>query len=331
MKIIVDMYGGDNAPLAPLKGAAMAAEKLGVSILAVGDEINLKSTCAAKGISQSGFEFYNAPLVMPVDADPAKAVREYKESSLSKGLALLHEGKGDAFVSAGSTGAIVVAATLLTKRIKGIKRPALATVMPGFNKDYMLLDLGANVEVRPEMLSQFGLMGSIYMEKILKRENPSVSLLNIGEEKTKGTDIQKEAYALMEKAPYNFIGNIEPRFVPDGNCDVVVSDGWSGNIVLKLTEGLGMGFAHMVKGMFTKNMITKLSAIGLRGGIQEFKDKMDYTKRGGAPLLGISKPVIKAHGSSNELAFFNAIRQAKEFCENGVIETIEEYLDEEKE
>lgn len=331
MKIIVDMYGGDNAPLAPLRGSAMAAEKYGVDIVAVGNENEMRKICAEENIDTSRFEFVDAPLIMPVCEDPVKAVKEYKDSSLSKGLSLLHDGAGDAYVGAGSTGAIVVAATLLVKRIKGIKRAALATVIPGFNKDYMLLDLGANVECRPEMLCQFGLMGSIYMEKIEGRQNPSVALVNIGAEESKGTDLQKESYSLMKKAPYNFVGNIEPRYIPDGGADVVVADGWSGNIVLKLTEGLGTGFAKMVKGMFMKNIFTKLSALSLKGGISDFKAKMDYTKRGGAPLLGIAKPVIKAHGSSNAEAFMNAIRQAKAFFDNRIIETIEENISDMKE
>ena len=224
---------------------------------------------------------------------------------------------------AGSTGAIVVAATLIVKRIKGIKRAALASVIPGLEKDYMLLDLGANVECRPEMLNQFGMMGSIYMENVEGVKNPKVALVNIGEESSKGTDLQKTAYSLMEKAGYNFVGNVEARDVPSGKvCDVAVADGWTGNIILKTIEGLGGAFGKLIKGMLLKNIFTKLSALALKGGLSEFKQKLDYTKRGGAPLLGIARPVIKAHGSSNPEAFKNAINQAKIFVETDVNATI---------
>ena len=322
MKIIVDIYGGDNAPLAPLKGAEMAVKELGVEIIAVGNEAEMKEICEKENISTEGFTFVDAPLVMPVCAEPTSALKEYKESSLVKGLELLSKGEGDAYVGAGSTGAIVVAATLIVKRIKGIKRAALASVLPGLEKDYMLLDLGANVECRPEMLNQFGMMGSVYMKSVEGVENPTVGLINIGVEESKGTELQKEAFALMQKADYNFIGNVEVRDVPAGACDVAVADGWTGNIVLKTIEGLGKGFGKMLKGMLMKNILTKISALILKDGIQGFKDKMDSTKRGGAPLLGIAKPVIKAHGNSNAFAFKNAINQAKIFVETDINGTI---------
>lgn len=331
MKIIMDMYGGDNAPTAPLKGAAIAVKELGVSIAAFGNEAEMRRICSEENIPTDGFEFIDAPLVMPVCAEPTEAVKSYKESSLSAGLKALADGKGDAYVGAGSTGAIVVAATLIVKRIKGIKRAALASVIPGLDKDYMLLDLGANVECRPEMLAQFGLMGSIYMEKIEGVKNPSVGLINIGAEESKGTELQKEALALMKNAGYNFIGNVEPRELPYGCCDVAVADGWTGNIVLKLSEGLGLAFGKMFKRILLKNVFTKLGALTMKSGINDFKRKMDYSEKGGAPLLGIAKPVIKAHGSSDEKAFFNAIRQAKAFYDKGIIDTISNSLAKQKE
>ncbi|MBR3611008.1 MAG: phosphate acyltransferase PlsX [Oscillospiraceae bacterium] len=322
MKIIIDIYGGDNAPLAPLKGAEMAVKELGVEIIAVGNEAEMKEICAKENIKTEGFTFVDAPLVMPVCAEPTSALKEYKESSLVKGLSLLAEGEGDAYVGAGSTGAIVVAATLIVKRIKGIKRAALASVLPGLEHDYMLLDLGANVECRPEMLNQFGMMGSVYMQSVVGIENPTVGLINIGVEESKGTELQKEAFELMKKADYNFIGNVEVREVPAGACDVAVADGWTGNIVLKTIEGLGKGFGKMLKAMFKKNFLTKISYLLVKDGVGEFKNKMDSTKRGGAPLLGIAKPVIKAHGNSNPFAFRNAIEQAKIFVETDVNGTI---------
>ncbi len=320
MKVIIDMYGGDNAPKAPILGAAMAAKELGVEIVAVGNEAEMRKICEENGIS--GFEFIDAPLVMPVCAEPTEVMKSYKESSLAVGLRALAEGRGDAYVGAGSTGAIVVGATLIVKRIKGIKRAALASVIPGLDKSYMLLDLGANVECRPEMLCQFASMGSIYMNRVEGVPNPEVGLINIGAEESKGGELQKESYQLMKAANFNFIGNVEPRDLPRGVCDVAVADGWTGNVVLKLTEGLASAFGKRLKAMMMSSLLTKLGALTMKKGIADFKKSMDYTERGGAPLLGIAKPVIKAHGSSDPKAFMNAIRQAKAFYEQDVIGTI---------
>ena len=320
MKVIIDMYGGDNAPKAPILGAAMAAKELGVDIVAVGNEAEMRKICEENGIS--GFEFIDAPLVMPVCAEPTEVMKSYKESSLAVGLRALAEGRGDAYVSAGSTGAIVVGATLIVKRIKGIKRAALASVIPGLDRSYMLLDLGANVECRPEMLCQFASMGSIYMNKLEGVESPEVGLINIGAEESKGGELQKEAYKLLKESDLNFIGNVEPRDLPKGVCDVAVADGWTGNIVLKLTEGLVSAFGKKLKGVMMSSLLTKLGALTMKGALTDFKKSMDYTERGGAPLLGIAKPVIKAHGSSDPKAFMNAIRQAKAFYEQDVIGTI---------
>ena len=320
MKVIIDMYGGDNAPKAPILGAAMAAKELGVDIVAVGNEAEMRKICEENGIS--GFEFIDAPLVMPVCAEPTEVMKSYKESSLAVGLRSLAEGRGDAYVSAGSTGAIVVGATLIVKRIKGIKRAALASVIPGLDRSYMLLDLGANVECRPEMLCQFASMGSIYMNKLEGVENPEVGLINIGAEESKGGELQKEAYKLLKESDLNFIGNVEPRDLPKGVCDVAVADGWTGNIVLKLTEGLVSAFGKKLKGVMMSSLLTKLGALTMKGALTDFKKSMDYTERGGAPLLGIAKPVIKAHGSSDPKAFMNAVRQAKAFYEQDVIGTI---------
>ena len=320
MKVIIDMYGGDNAPKAPILGAAMAAKELGTEIVAVGNEAEMRKICEENDIS--GFEFIDAPMVMPVCAEPTEILKEYKQSSLAVGLKALADGRGDAFVSAGSTGAIVVGATLIVKRIKGIKRAALASVIPGLDRSYMLLDLGANVECRPEMLCQFASMGSIYMNKVEGVPNPEVGLINIGAEESKGGELQKEAYQLMKSASFNFIGNIEPRDLPKGVCDVAVADGWTGNVVLKLTEGLSSAFGKKLKGIMLRNFFTKLGALTMKKGVAEFKKSMDYTERGGAPLLGIAKPVIKAHGSSDPKAFMNAVRQAKAFYEQDVIGTI---------
>ena len=317
MKVIIDMYGGDNAPKAPILGAAMAAKELGVEIVAVGNEAEMRKICEENDIS--GFEFIDAPMVMPVCAEPTEVMKSYKESSLAVGLRALADGCGDAFVSAGSTGAIVVGATLIVKRIKGIKRAALASVIPGLDRSYMLLDLGANVECRPEMLCQFASMGSIYMNKLEGVESPEVGLINIGAEESKGGELQKEAYKLLKESDLNFIGNVEPRDLPKGVCDVAVADGWTGNIVLKLTEGLVSAFGKKLKGVMMSSLLTKLGALTMKGALTDFKKSMDYTERGGAPLLGIAKPVIKAHGSSDPKAFMNAVRQAKAFYEQDVV------------
>lgn len=320
MKVIIDMYGGDNAPKAPILGAAMAAKELGVEIVAVGNEAEMRKICEENDIS--GFEFIDAPMVMPVCAEPTESLKEYKQSSLAVGLKALADGRGDAFVSAGSTGAIVVGATLIVKRIKGIKRAALASVIPGLDRSYMLLDLGANVECRPEMLCQFASMGSIYMNKLEGVKNPEVGLINIGAEESKGGELQKEAYKLLKESDLNFIGNVEPRDLPRGVCDVAVADGWTGNIVLKLTEGLVSAFGKKLKGVMMSSLLTKLGALTMKGALTDFKKSMDYTERGGAPLLGIAKPVIKAHGSSDPKAFMNAVRQAKAFYEQDVVGNI---------
>ena len=328
MKIIVDAFGGDNAPLDVVKGCALAVQEYGIQIVLTGDEEIIKKVCAEHHISLQGMKIVHAPDVIAVEADPTSIVKEHGESSLAKGLKLLSEGEGDAFVSAGSTGALVVGSSLLVKRIKGIKRAALAPIIPSNTGCYMLMDAGANLECRPEMLLQFGIMGSAYMNKILKISSPRVGLLNVGAEDTKGTDLQKDAFGLLKNAPLHFTGNIEPRDIPFGECEVVVCDGFSGNIVLKLTEGMASAMMGNIKNILYKNTLTKLAAASIKGGLMDFKKRMDYTEYGGAPLMGIAKPVIKAHGSSNANAFKNAIRQAKEFVEHDVIGEIQKSLDE---
>lgn len=331
MKIIVDAFGGDHAPLEVIKGAQLATQEYEISIVLTGDETIIKDVAQKNGISLKNIEIVHAPTVIPIEEDPAEILKKYRDSSMAVGLKLLADGKGDAFVSAGSTGALVVGSTLIVKRMKGIKRAALTGVIPNEKGGYMLLDIGANTECRPEMLVQFAVMGSAYMDKILGRKNPTVGIVNIGSEETKGLDLHIQAYQLLKKAPINFTGNVEPRYLPSGAVDVALTDGFTGNIILKLTEGLGSTISRQIKGIFLKNMITKIGALFVHKGINAFKASMDYTELGGAPLLGIAKPVIKAHGSSNANAFKNAIRQAKNFVENKVIEEITETLSQLKE
>ena len=237
-------------------------------------------------------------------------------------MQMLADGEGDAFVSAGSTGALVVGATFIVKRQKGIKRPALATILPTASTPTILLDSGANADCRPEMLVQFAIMGSAYMNKILGVESPRVGLVNIGSEESKGRELELETYKQLKNAPVNFTGNIEARQIPMGDCDVVVTDGFSGNLLLKLYEGMAKFFSGELKALLTKDFKSKIAALMVLNNVKEFKKKVDYSEYGGAPLLGTAKPVIKAHGSSNAKAFYNAIRQAKQFTETKVIDEI---------
>ncbi len=328
MRIIVDAFGGDHAPLEVLKGCALAKEEYGVEITLCGDEEKIRACAKDNGIALDGMDILHAPAVIPVEADPTTLLKEYADSSMAVGMKALKNGEGDAFVSAGSTGALVVGASLIVKRLKGVRRVGLATVIPNANKFYLLMDAGANAECRPEMLAQFGVMGSVYMERLKGVKNPRVGLINIGTEETKGLELQLESYKLLQKAPVNFIGNVEARGLALGECDVAVCDGFVGNVALKLTEGLAKYFSNELKGMFMANLKTKIAALLMKDKIAAFKKSMDYKEHGGAPLLGASLPVIKAHGSSDAKAFKNAIRQAKEYVDNKVIEEMQNALHE---
>ena len=322
MKIIVDAFGGDNAPLSVLEGSALAVKEYGVQILLTGDEKKIKDCADANNISLEGIKILHADDIMDMHDDPTEIVKFKKNTSMAVGLKALADGEGDAFVSAGSTGALVVGGSLIVKRIKGIKRVALASFIPGKNNNYLMLDIGANADCRPEMLYQFGIMGSVYMEKVDGRKNPTVGLLNIGTEDTKGSELYKESYALLKEAPVNFVGNVESREIPKGDVDVVVADGFTGNIALKLIEGVSLTMFSMIKNVLYRNIKNKIGALLIKKGLYEIKAKSDYTEIGGAPLLGTRKPVFKAHGSSNGKAIKNAIGKAAAFAQNGVIEKI---------
>ncbi|HIY11600.1 MAG TPA: phosphate acyltransferase PlsX [Candidatus Anaerofilum excrementigallinarum] len=327
MKIIIDAMGGDNAPAEILRGAADAVAELGVEILAVGDQKVILACAAEHNIPLQGIQILQASQAIEMCEEPAKAVRTKKDSSLVVGLKALAEGQGDAFVSAGSTGALHVGTSLIVRTIKGVKRPALGTIIPGGEKPYLLLDCGANVECRAPMLNTFGVMGSVYMNKVMGVESPAVALVNNGAEETKGTPLYKEAHQLLKANPaIRFVGNIEPRDVPSGQADVVVCDGFTGNVILKLTEGLAKTLMGQLKPIFTKNLATKLAFLTVKDGMKAFKKKMDADEYGGAPLLGASRPVIKAHGSSNAKAFKNAIRQAMRCAEMDLSGTMERSL-----
>ena len=327
MKIILDAMGGDNAPAEILKGAAAAtAAWPDVEILAVGDAEKIAACVKENAIEMKNIEIVNATEVIEMCDEPAKAVRAKKDSSMVVGLRMLAEGKGDAFVSAGSTGALHVGASLIVRTVKGVKRPALATVIPG-KTPFLLLDCGANVECRASMLEAFGVMGSVYMNKVMGLEQPRVALVNNGAEESKGTPTYVEAHQLLKNnKAIHFVGNIEPRDIPAGAADVVVADGFTGNVVLKLTEGLAKYFGSKLKEMFKKSPGTKVGYLLLKGGVADFKKSMDADEYGGAPLLGTRRPVIKAHGSSNARAIQNAIRQARLCVENDLCGVMAESL-----
>ena len=319
MKIIIDAMGGDLAPEAPVLGALQGAKDFGAQITLVGRGEEILQVMKKNGISDlpEGVEIANADDVVDMHDDPATVLHKRKNSSMVVGLRMLAEGQGDAFISAGSTGALLTGATLLVKRVKGIRRAAMGPAMP--NKaggKTVILDCGANAECTPEFLLQFALVGSLYAKKCLGIENPRVGLLNIGAEDSKGTPLQKEAYGLLQEAGsrglLNFTGNVEARDVPMGAVDVVVCDGFSGNVLLKSIEGTAAFMGSLVSRMFKKNALTKVAALLCSSGIKSLKKLLDYREIGGTQFLGIRKPVIKAHGSSDAKAFSNAVGQAME-------------------
>lgn len=326
MKIIVDAFGGDNAPLEIIKGAVLARDQLvGVEPVLVGDEEEIRRVCAENSIDLGNIEVHTANGFIPVDVDPFQIRHAYSECSMAVGLKMLADGEGDAFVSAGSTGAVVVGANLFVKRIKGVRKPAIGSIIPGDKGSYLLMDTGANDNCSPDVLNFFGTMGSLYMEKVMRVPNPRVGLANIGVEPNKGTDLQQKAYELLSANPnINFVGNVEARDIPFTAADVVITDGFTGNIYLKTLEGTAKMLLGNVKQIFTANTMSKLSYLGVRKGFHGLKNKFDSKKVGGAPLIGVRKPVIKAHGSSNAEAILNAIRQAQTYAEAGVIDIITE-------
>ena len=324
MRIILDAMGGDNAPLAPLQGAAQAVKELGIEVLLCGDEQKLRALAAEHSISLDGIEILHSDDVISMHDQPTEITKSKKSCSMALGLEALKDGKGEAFVSAGNSGALLVGATMIPRRIKGIKRAAMAPVLPTADGHAILMDAGANVECRAEMLAQFGLMGSIYMEKVMGVANPKVGLINNGTEECKGRELEQEAYVLLQAENLNFVGNIEARDVPSGKCQVLVTDGFTGNVVLKLYEGMAKFLTGKIKEMFTG--LGKIGGLFVLPKLNAFKDTMDYKKVGGAVLLGIAKPVIKAHGSSDGMAFFHALRQAKTCVDGKIVETISEAL-----
>ncbi len=319
MRIIIDVMSGDNAPLELVRGAAKAASELDVDIAVVGKEDEIRSISEENGLDISGIDIINADDVITMEDSALSVMKEKSGSSMSIGLKTLASGEGDAFVSAGNTGALVAGATLIVRKVKGVRRAAIATILP-FDKPMLLIDSGANLEVSGADAKQFAFMGSVYCERMLGIKQPRVGNLNNGVEETKGTEDARERYfALKDYEKINFVGNIESRELPFDACDVLVADGFSGNIVLKLAEGMGKYMLKKVKSVVSANIITKLSALGLKNQLMEVKRQLSASEYGGAPLLGISKPVIKAHGSSNADDIVSAIKQASVIVSSGVI------------
>jgi len=326
MKIIVDAFGGDNAPLEGIRGCSRAVSELDVEIILAGNEYVIKKLAAEHNIGMAGIEVAHTESVIDIHDEPEMVLKKKSDCSMALGLKLLSDNKGDAFVCAGSTGALVMGATFIAKRQKGVKRPALAPIMPTAKGHMMLADVGANTDCRPEMLVQFGIMGSCYMKNIMGVKAPKVGIVNIGTEDTKGRELEIETYKRFQSAPVNFYGNLEARNIPEGICDVVVSDGFTGNVILKLYEGMGSYFSGVLKDMLSSGLRGKIAAALIFPKIRQFKKKMDYSEVGGAVLMGISKPVIKAHGSSDAKAFFNAVRQAKRCVDGKFIDEIAKSL-----
>lgn len=324
--VVVDAMGGDNAPVEIVKGAVDAVKELGVTIKLVGPEDVVNRELAKYSYDKATIEVVHASEVIGTDEAPTTAIRRKKDSSMVVGLKLVKEGAGDAFVSAGSTGAILAGSLLIIGRIPGVERPALGTCLPTKNGFTFLLDSGANVDCKPQYLEQFAKMGTVYMENVFQRTAPTVGLINIGAEKEKGNALTKEAYELLEQTEnINFIGNVEPRDIPSGTTEILVCDGFVGNTVLKLSEGMAKTMIQIIKAEITKGAY-KLAAACLKKPFQNVKGFLDADGVGGAPFIGLKALVVKAHGSSNARAIKNAIRQCVVFTEADIVGKIQEKL-----
>jgi len=323
MIIAIDAMGGDHAPQEIIKGCMLALDEYqDISLILVGQQDVLEKELAKYKSCKNRMSIQNASDVITTHEAPVSGIRSKKDSSMVVGLEMVKVKKTQAFISAGSTGALMVGSLLKVGRIKGIDRPALASIIPTKKQGVLLLDVGANAECKSINLVQFAMMGSIYMNKVFERSNSKVGLVNIGEEEEKGNELVKSAYQAMKTASCNFIGNVEARDIFEGNADVLVCDGFTGNIILKLIEGLADTIFLMLKIEFMRNILSKLAAWILKPALRNFKKKMDYTEYGGAPFLGIDGCIIKAHGSSNANAIKNAIRQAQNFIKGNVNELI---------
>lgn len=322
MRILIDAMSGDNAPLETVKGAALAAKEFKEhEIVLVGDENVISDVAVKNDIDIAGIEIIHADTVITMEDSPLSVVRDKKDSSMSVGFKTLSKGDADAFVSAGNTGALITGATIIVRRIRGINRAAIASVLPLANP-MLLMDSGANLTVTSDNIIQFAFMGSKYMEKIYGIDRPRVGQLNNGTEYNKGNALQTESYQLLSESGLNFVGNVEAKEAPFGVCDVLVTDGFSGNIFLKSVEGVSKFVMSAFKEVLTANAATKIATLTMYDKIKEMRQRFDSAEHGGAPLLGISKPVIKAHGSSDAVAIKNAVRQAIFFVQTGINDDI---------
>ena len=319
MRIIVDVMGGDKAPDETVKGVCLAAREYNATYILVGDRAQIERVAEENALDIRRFDVVHTGDVITMEDDPLCVVRGKNDSSMARGLRMLADGEGDAFVSTGNTGALFTGATLIVRKIKGVTRAGIGSVLP-FATPTLLLDTGANVTVTEENLQQFGSMGSAYMRKIYGIAEPRVGLLNNGSEECKGTELQRNAYRLLANDPeINFVGNVEGNTAVFGGCDVLVADGFTGNVFLKGIEGIGKMMLLKLKDVLYSNTATKLAALTMKKQLMAMKKELDPKEHGGAPILGISKPVIKAHGSSDAVAFKNAIRQAIAYADSGVI------------
>lgn len=326
MKIIVDAFGGDNAPLEIIKGCVDAVKEFNVNIILTGKEDVIRKVADENSLSLDNIEIADCSEIITMDDSADAVLKSKKDSSMAVGFKLLNEDKGQAFISAGNSGALCMGATLGVKRIKGIKRPAFAPVLPSESGFFMLADGGANIDCRPEMLYQFALMGSIYMNKVMGVQNPRVGLANVGTEEHKGNELYQSAYKLLKDSNLNFIGNVEGRDIPKGVCDVVVCDGFTGNLILKTYEGVAITLMKQIKHMFADSTKGKLSALLVMDSLKDLKSRFDYNAYGGAPILGSSKPVFKAHGDSKAVTLKNAIKLCMEYVNGRAIEEISSEL-----
>ena len=324
MKMILDGMGGDHAPASVVEGAVLALKEMEHEIVLVGQEELLKEELKKYKYDKNRISIVDAREVITNDEAPVRAVRSKKDSSIVKGINMVKSGDGDIFISAGSTGALLSGGLFILGRIQGIDRPALASIYPIVGgRASLLVDAGANSECKPNNLLEFGIMGNIYMEKVIGRENPKVGLVNIGSESKKGSTLTKAAYELLEQSDMNFIGNVEAREVPKGACDVIVTDGFTGNVILKLTEGLAWNILQVIKKKFTEGVKAKLGAALLLDKIGGLKQEFDYSSYGGAPILGVKGPIVKMHGSSGANAVKNTILKGIPYVEGNVVGTIQ--------
>ena len=330
MNIMIDGMGGDHAPEEIVKGAVQAAKEISGTVSIIGREERINECLQDLNWNGDNIEVVNATEVISNNESPAMAVRKKKDSSISKGMRMLKEGEVDAFISGGSTGALLSAGLLILGRIRGIKRPAIAAFFPkiGMNDTSLILDCGANAESRPKYLLQYGIMGSIFVEKVKGIENPEVMLLNVGAEEEKGDPLHKESFELLRNADINFKGNCEGRDVPFGCCDVVVTDGFSGNVFLKSSEGVALAVMKRIKKKMTEGLVAKAGALLSYNKLKEIKKEFDYSEEGGAPILGLKGPVLKIHGSSKANAVYNAILKAVPYVEQDVTALIENAITE---